>query len=116
MQSSQGHTSWTVARQAPPSVGFSSQEPWSGLPCPPPGDLPNPGTEPRSPALAGKFFTTEPPGKPSCDVWLSPFFALSSWLCCFPRPFYKDSYPQKLYALSQEFSAFGECKNFLELF
>ena len=44
-------TLWTVARQAPLSMGFSQQEYWSGLPCLPPGDLPNPGTKPRSPAL-----------------------------------------------------------------
>ena len=44
-------TLWTVANQAPLSTGFSKQEYWSGLPCPPPGDLPNPGTEPMSPAL-----------------------------------------------------------------
>ena len=44
-------TTWTVAYQAPPSMGFSRQEYWSGLPFPPPGDLPNPGIEPRSPAL-----------------------------------------------------------------
>ena len=43
-------TLWTVARQAPLSMGFPRQEYWSGLPCPPPGDLPNPGTEPLSPA------------------------------------------------------------------
>ena len=52
---------WTVARQAPLSKGCSRQEYWSGLPCPPPEDLPNPGIEPTpltSPALAGKFFTT----------------------------------------------------------
>ena len=52
---------WTVAHQAPPSMGFSRQEYWSGLLRPPPGDLPNPGTEPEalmSPALAGVFFTT----------------------------------------------------------
>ena len=42
---------WTVAHQAPPSMGFSRQEYWSGLPFPSPGDLPNPGIEPRSPAL-----------------------------------------------------------------
>ena len=42
-------TSWTVARQVPLSMGFSRQESWSGLSCPPPGDLPNPGTESRSP-------------------------------------------------------------------
>ena len=45
------------------SMGFSWQEYWSGLPLPPPGDLPNPGIEPESPALAGRFFITEPPKK-----------------------------------------------------
>ena len=44
-------TPWTVAYQAPPSMGFSRQECWSGLPFPSPGDLPDPGIEPRSPAL-----------------------------------------------------------------
>ena len=51
----------TIARQAPLSLGFSRQEYWSGLPCPPPGNLSDPGTEPvsrMSPALAGRFFTT----------------------------------------------------------
>ena len=54
-------TPWTVTIQAPLSMGFSRQEYWSGLPCPPPGDLPNPGIKPASltsPALAGRFFTT----------------------------------------------------------
>ena len=58
-------TPWTVVHQAPLSMGFSRQEYWSGLPTP--GDLPDPGIEPTSPAasaLAGGFFTTEPPGKP----------------------------------------------------
>ena len=52
---------WTVAHQAPLSMGFSRQEYWSGLPRPPPGDLPNPGFELASlmsPAFAGGFFTT----------------------------------------------------------
>ena len=53
-------TPWTVARQAPLSMGFSRQEYWSGLPFPPPGDLPNPGIEPTSPALQ-RVFNTEPP-------------------------------------------------------
>ena len=53
-----------VARQAPLSMGFSRPEYWRGLPFPPPGDLPHPGIEPRSSALAGGFLTTEPPGKP----------------------------------------------------
>ena len=54
-------TPWTVARQASLSMGFSRQEYWSGLPCPPPGDLPDPGIEPMSlkaPTLGGGFFTT----------------------------------------------------------
>ena len=50
-------TPWTVVCQATLSVGFSRQEYWSGLPCPPPGDLPNPGMEPRSPALQVNAFT-----------------------------------------------------------
>ena len=57
-------TPWAVARQAPLSVGFSRQQYWSGLPFPSPGDRPNPGIKPVSPALAGRCFTTEPPGKP----------------------------------------------------
>ena len=64
-------TLWTVARQASLSIGFFRQEYWSGLPCPPPGDLPDPWIEPASlmsPALAGEFFTIEPPGKPSMEV------------------------------------------------
>ena len=58
-------TSWTVAHQAPLSMGFSSQEYWSGLPFPSPEDLPHPGIELESPALSDGFFTAEPPGKPS---------------------------------------------------
>ena len=57
---------WTIACQAPLSTGFSRQEYWSGMPCPPPGDLPDPGIEyksPKSPALAGRFFMLVPPGK-----------------------------------------------------
>ena len=57
-------TPWTTACQAPLSVGFSRQEYWSGLSFPSPGDLPDPGIKPTSPALAGRFFTTEPPRKP----------------------------------------------------
>ena len=54
-------TPWTVARQAPPSMEFSRQEYWSGLPFPSPGDLPNPGIEPRSPALQAEALTSELP-------------------------------------------------------
>ena len=55
-------TPWTVAYQAPPSMGFSRQECWSGLPFPSPGDLPDPGIEPRSPALRADTLPSEPPG------------------------------------------------------
>ena len=55
-------TLWTVAYQAPLSVGFSRQEYWSGLPFPSPGDLPNPGVEPGSPALQADALSSEPPG------------------------------------------------------
>ena len=54
-----------VACKAPLSIGFLRQEYWSGLPFPPPADLPNSGIKPMSPALAGRYFTTEPSGKPS---------------------------------------------------
>ena len=57
-------TPWTIARQIPLSMEYSREEYCSELPFPPPGDLPNPGTEPMSPALADGFFTTELPGKP----------------------------------------------------
>ena len=57
-------TPWTVAHQAPPSMGFSRQEYWSGLPFPSPGDLPDPGIEPGSPALQADALTSEPAGKP----------------------------------------------------
>ena len=53
-------TSWTVACQGPLSMGFFQAEYWNGLLFPPPGDLPNTGIEPTSPALTGVFFTTEP--------------------------------------------------------
>ena len=61
---------WTLAYQAPLSVEFSRQEHWSGLSFPPPRDLPDPGIEPvspASPAVAGRFFTFEPPEKPNCS-------------------------------------------------
>ena len=56
-------TPWTTAYQAPPSVGFARQEYWNGLPCHPPGDLPDPQIKPGSPALQVDSLTFEPPGK-----------------------------------------------------
>ena len=64
-------TPWSVAHQAPLSMGFPWQEYWSGLPCTPPGDLPNPGIELGSPALQADTLLSEPPGN-------SPLFC-----CCF---------------------------------
>ena len=58
-------TPWTVAYQVPPSMGFSRQGYWSGLPYPSPGDLPDSGIEPGSPALQADALTSEPPGKPT---------------------------------------------------
>ena len=73
-------TPWTVALQVPLSMEFSREEYWIGLPFPIPGDLPEPGIEPKfivSPALAGGFFTTAPPGKLS-DSLLIKFLQLNS--------------------------------------
>ena len=58
-------TPWTVAHQAPLSMGFSRQEYWSGLPFPSPEDLPHPGIEPGSPALQADTLAPKPPGKPN---------------------------------------------------
>ena len=59
-------TPWTVACQTPLFMEFSRQEYWSRLPFPFPGDLPKPGTEPRSPTLQADSLPSEPPGKPMC--------------------------------------------------
>ena len=61
-------TLWTIARQAPLSMGFSRQEYWSGLPFPSPGDLPNPRIEPGSPALQADSLSSEPLGKPGLSI------------------------------------------------
>ena len=75
----------TVARQIPLSMEFSRQEYWSGLTFPTPGDLPNPGIEPTSPALAGRFFTTAHLGshllKKQGDLHLNTANILSNTLC-----------------------------------
>ena len=55
-------TQWTAGCQAPLSTEFSRQEYWSGLPCPPPGDVPDPGIKPRSPALQANSLSSEPAG------------------------------------------------------
>ena len=77
---------WTVACQAPLSIEFSRQKYWSGLSCPSPGDLLDPGIKPTSPALAGRCFTTEPPEKPNqwitwtqTSIWRIDAFELWCW-------------------------------------
>ena len=76
---------WTVVYQVSLSMGFSRQEYWSGLPFPSPGDLPDPGIEPKSPALAGGFFTIEPPGKLVKIIISKMGFLISSQKTSFPR-------------------------------
>ena len=65
-------TPWTASLQAPLSMGFSRQEYWSGLPCPPPGDRPDPGIEPGSAASQADSLPSEPPGKPELFLLPSP--------------------------------------------
>ena len=67
-------TPWTVAYQASPSMGFSRQKYWSGVPLPSPGDLSEPGIKPGSPALEADALTSEPPGKPIKEVLKLPSF------------------------------------------
>ena len=66
---------WTAVYQASLSMGFSRQEDWSGLPFPSPGDLPDPGIEPRSPALQADALTSEPPGKPKIVFVVAYFYS-----------------------------------------
>ena len=101
-------TPWTVAHQAPLSTGFSRQEHWSRLPCPPPGNLADPGIKFESPELAGESFITEPPGKPLLCYglhrpdffqWEPTAHALCTYLTnlpfrliCAPCPFIYENY------------------------
>ena len=67
----------TVAHQTPLSMGFSRQGYWGGFQCPPPEDLPDPGIKPVPPAVAGRFLTTEPPGKPKDRITIQQFHVLT---------------------------------------
>ena len=82
-------TPWAIAHHAPLPMSFPRQEYQSGLPCPPPGELPNPGIEPTSPALAGRFLITRPPGRPivyceseSCSVISDSLWSLGLYSPC----------------------------------
>ena len=74
-------TPQTAALQAPLSLWFSGQEYWSELLCPPPGDFPNPGIKPGSPALQVDSSFTEPPGKPVHRAFF--MLTMKSWACVF---------------------------------
>ena len=74
-------TLWTLACQAPLSMGFSRQEYWSGWPFPSPGILPNPGIESGSPALQADALTSEPPGKPTAAAVAAKSLQSCSTLC-----------------------------------
>ena len=100
-------TPWIIACQAPLSMEFPRQEYWSGLPFASPRGLPTPGTGPTSPALAGKFFTTEPPGKPILEllkikidlrksIWIKVFKCI---LHSIFQNFISLMYPLKLFTL-----------------
>ena len=80
-------TPWTVAYQAPPSMGFSRQEYWSGLPFLSPGDLPDPGIEPTSPTLEADALTSGPPGKLHSN-----YLVLNAWLFICSVPSFPQSY------------------------
>ena len=85
---------WTVACQAPLSMGFSRQEHWSGLPFPFPGDLPNPGIEPKfpvAPELTGRFLTTEPLRKPKDDGKFIYKQSWSLWIFRYLRRIFSNS-------------------------
>ena len=78
-------TPQTVVHQALLSLEFSRQERWSGQPFPSPGDLPNPGIKPVSPALAGGFFTSVPLGKPRVIIALHQFLPSLDYVCFFKK-------------------------------
>ena len=86
-------TLWTVACQSPPSMGFSRQEYWNGLPCPPPGDLPDPGIKPTSfmsLALAGGFFTTSATWDMDQHIWIQINISCD---CSFPSSYHLTLLP-----------------------
>ena len=87
-------TPCTATLQVPPSMEFSRQEYWNRLPFPLPGGLPDPGTEPESPALAVRFFTTEPPGKPAINFQHWPILNwLFLWIYLLPLSLEIMSFP-----------------------
>ena len=85
----------TVAHQAPLSMGFPRHEYWSGLPFPPPGDLPNPGIKPRSPALQASSLPPELPGKPFASGVKLKFLRWGGYPKCSVKTWYDPQGPYK---------------------
>ena len=85
-------TPWTIVYQAPQSMEFSRQEYWSGLPFPSPGDLPNPGIEPRSPVLQAYALLSEPPGKDRFKEIRYRLLSLRAWCECCLLPLLKSTW------------------------
>ena len=107
-------TPWTVARQAPLSMGFSRREYWSGLPFPPPGDLPDPGIKPRSltsPALAGVSSTTSAPWE---ALKMSPFLFLRRSPALLSQAGSRISSADCFALVLWNNKEMGSCKSFLE--
>ena len=109
-------TLWTAACQAPLSEGFSRQEYWSELPCPPPGELPDPGFEPVSPgapALAGRFFTI-------WATWETGFWQLEVAVTCFSPAYHwvvydNDGKSQTKFCIKYRYSLGSRQKNYTVL-
>ena len=100
-------TPWTVDDQTPLSMGFSRQGYWSGLPCPPPGDLPDPGIEPASlmsPALAGGFFTTSTTGETLQGFYPLVVTRVLGVLCQKP-----GQRPTEIFSVISELTSQGHC-------
>jgi len=100
-------TPWTVDDQTPLSMGFSRQEYWSGLPCPPPGDLPDPGIEPASlmsPASAGGFFTTSTTGETLQCFYPLVVTRVLGVLCQKPR-----QRPTEIFSVISQLTSQGHC-------
>ena len=96
---------WTVAHPAPLSMGFSRQDYWSGLPCPSPGDLPDPGIEPQSlvsPALVGAFFTSLPLVSPGISLIHSNQFVKSSVIS------FRRNYPRYTFLCSKHLEVWDD--------
>ena len=116
-------TPWTAAHQTPLSMGFSRQEYWRGLTCPPPGDLPNPGIEPRSPTLWADSLLSEPPGKPkktgvgNLSLLKGIFLTqASNWgFLHYRQIFYQLSYQESPFLLSVQFCSVAQsCLTFCD--